>query len=120
MGGVTMFFSFTTVIPPALADGVVVQGEAQNAGQTIPAGALVINTASDEFVFGGMGATILFTQPEKNGVNVGLLNVEEGRYDEGGRWVHIRWLNGDQTNQGRQVMLDAGRFSIQRVKLYRY
>jgi hypothetical protein len=28
--------------------------------------------------------------------------------------------NGDQTNQGRHVRLGAGKFDIQRVKLYRY
>ena len=118
--GVTMQFTFQTVIPPALADGVVVQGEAANAGQAIPAGALVICTAPDEFVIAGMGATVFFSLPAESGVNVGLRSVEEGRYDAGGAWVHLRWLNGDQTNQGRQVMLDSGRFSIQRVKLYRY
>ena len=120
LGGVTMYFTFQTVIPPALADGVVVQGEAANAGQTVPAGAIVINTAPDEFIIAGTGVTVLFTASNEPGVSVGLLDVEEGRYDNSGKWCHLRWLNGDQTNQGRQVMLDAGRFGIQRVRLYRY
>jgi hypothetical protein len=120
LGGVTMYFTFQTVVPPALADGVVVQGEAANAGQTVPAGAIVISTAPDEFVIAGTGVTVLFTAPNEPGVSIGLLDVEEGRYDATGKWRHLRWLNGDQTNQGRQVMLDAGRFGIQRVRLYRY
>ena len=33
---------------------------------------------------------------------------------------HLRWLNGDQTRQGRHVRLEPGRFALQRVKLYRY
>jgi hypothetical protein len=32
----------------------------------------------------------------------------------------IRWLNGDETHQGRHVRLEPGRFSIQRVRLYLY
>ena len=50
---------------------------------------------------------------------VSLQSVEEGRY-ENGVWQHLRWLNGDQTHQGRHVRLEPGRFTIQRVKLYRY
>jgi beta-galactosidase GanA len=45
--------------------------------------------------------------------------VEEGTFEDG-RWRHVRWLNGDQTHQGRHVRLEPGRFAIQRVKLYRY
>ena len=37
-----------------------------------------------------------------------------------GQWVPGRWLNGDQTHQGRHVRLVPGKFDIQRVKLYRY
>ena len=37
-----------------------------------------------------------------------------------GRLEHVRFLNGDQTHQGRHVRLEMGRIGIQRVKLYRY
>ncbi len=37
-----------------------------------------------------------------------------------GKWVNRRWLNGDQTHQGRHVRLEPGRISVQRVRLYRY
>lgn len=45
--------------------------------------------------------------------------VPTGR-SEAGEWRHLRWLNGDQTHQGRHVRLEPGRFTLQRVKLYRY
>ena len=53
------------------------------------------------------------------GQRAGILSAEEGRYVDG-RWENIRWLNGDETHQGRHVRLPPGRFQIQRVRLYRY
>jgi Domain of unknown function (DUF5597) len=35
-----------------------------------------------------------------------------------GQWVTEKRLNGDQTNQGRQLMLDPHRVQIYRVRLY--
>lgn len=34
--------------------------------------------------------------------------------------VPVRWLNGDQTHQGRHIRLPAGRVGVQRFELYRY
>jgi hypothetical protein len=34
--------------------------------------------------------------------------------------MHTRWLNGDQTHQGRHVRVAPGDFGILRVKLYTY
>jgi Domain of unknown function (DUF5597) len=50
---------------------------------------------------------------------VGILSAQEGKYVEG-QWRPGRWLNGDQTHQGRHLRLSPGKFDIQRVKLYRY
>ena len=83
------------------------------------AGGLVVAIGPDEYVFAGTGLTITF---ESNGTGdplVGLLAVDEGKYVDG-QWVGGRRLNGDQTHQGRHVRLAAGKFGIQRVKLYRY
>ena len=78
----------------------------------------MIATAPDELVFAGTAVTVTFAA-SVTGKRVGILSVEEGRFVEG-RWEHIRWLNGDQTHQGRHVRLEPGRFAIQRVRLYLY
>jgi hypothetical protein len=66
----------------------------------------------------GIGVTVTFATIEP-GVQAGILSVEEGRFVDG-KWESIRWLNGDQTHQGRHLRLEPGRFAIQRLKLYRY
>jgi beta-galactosidase GanA len=53
------------------------------------------------------------------GWQAGILSVEEGRFVNG-KWQNVRWLNGDQTHQGRHLRLEPGRVSIQRINLYRY
>lgn len=78
----------------------------------------MIALGEDEFLFAGIGLTLTFASAE-GGWQAGILSVAEGRY-ENGEWRHLRWLNGDQTHQGRHVRLEPGRFTIQRVKLYRY
>ena len=85
---------------------------------TALAGGLVIATAPDEFVVAGTGITVTFESLVRGEV-LGILNVQEGHYVDG-VWRGGRWLNGDQTNQGRFVRLEPGRFAIQHIKLYRY
>ena len=85
----------------------------------VVAGGLVIMAGPDEFILAGTGLTVTFETEIPTGETVGLLSVQEGKYVNGG-WVPGRWLNGDQTNQGRQVRLAPGKFDIQRVKLYHY
>jgi beta-galactosidase GanA len=117
--------SFERAAPPQLADGLAVVVGADNSalaaggrGGAAPAGGLMITLGDDEFLFAGIGLTITFASTEA-GQQAGILSVAEGRYVDG-QWQHIRWLNGDQTHQGRHVRLEPGRFTIQRVKLYRY
>jgi beta-galactosidase GanA len=75
--------------------------------------------ATDEFLFAGIGLTVTFEARLVGPLQAGLLSVEEGRY-VAGEWHHVRWLNGDQTHQGRHLRLEPGRFGIQRVRLYTY
>jgi beta-galactosidase GanA len=117
--------SFERAAPPQLADGLAVvigtENSALAAGGrpgSAPVGGLMIALGDDEFLFAGIGLTITFARAE-GGDQAGLLSVEEGRF-ENGRWQHIRWLNGDQTHQGRHIRLEPGHFTLQRVKLYRY
>jgi hypothetical protein len=129
LGGWTIFATFERTSAAALADGVSiavgventtmsVAGGANRPATLLPAGGLAISLGQDEFIFAGTGLVLNFT-PKESEAQAGILSVEEGHFVDG-KWAHIRWLNGDQTHQGRHVRLEAGRFTIQRVKLYRY
>ena len=119
-GGLTLSASYERLEAPGLADGVINEAGDRAANRALlPAGALVIQLGPDEFLFGGIGVTITFAAPTPGDPQIGILSCEEGRY-EAGEWRHGRWLNGDQTHQGRHVRLEPGRFTLQRVKLYRY
>jgi beta-galactosidase GanA len=118
LNGYVMHASFERGAPASLADGAIVGERVGGVGTAWPAGGLVIATGPDEFLFAGIGVTVTFGLAEPGG-HVGILNVEEGRF-VGGAWKNIRWLNGDQTHQGRHLRLEPGRFTIQRITLHRY
>lgn len=125
LGDWLMHASFERSAPPSLADGLAVVVGVDNsavagrsAAGSAPAGGLVIKMDEDDFLFAGIGLTITFDSLAA-GQQAGILSVAEGVF-ENGKWKHVRWLNGDQTHQGRHVRLEPGRFTIQRVKLYRY
>jgi hypothetical protein len=75
-------------------------------------GGLVIQSGEDEFLVAGKGLTIVFGSAD--GAMVGIEHAIEGLDDKG------RWLNGDETHQGRHIGLPGDAYTIQRVKLYRY
>ena len=78
----------------------------------------MLATAPGEYVVAGTAVTLTFASTVP-GQRAGILSAEEGRFVDG-RFENIRWLNGDETHQGRHVRLEPGRFSIQRVRLYLY
>ena len=120
MGDVVLAATYERVAAPSLADGVINEvGDRAKDTTRLPAGAIVIRTGPDELVVGGIGVTLTFDPVEAGTDTVGILSCEEGRYSDG-VWQHRRWLNGDQTHQGRHVRLEPGRFTVQRVALYRY
>lgn len=80
--------------------------------------AMVIQLAPDEFAILGMGVTITLSPADGKG-KVGIDRVQEGRFADG-NWVGGRWLNGDETHQGRHVRFYDGRWTVQRVTIYRY
>lgn len=82
-------------------------------------GALVMQLATDEFVFAGAGVTFTFEPLGDGPSRAGIERADEGRYVDGD-WRPGRRLNGDQTHQGRHVRLAPGAMSTQRVRLYRY
>lgn len=116
LGGYVLHVAFEKTASFDLADGVVPAAATPVAP---PTGGLVIATGPDEFLIAGMGIATTFRLREPNASQVGLLSVEEGRFVDG-QWTHLRWLNGDQTNQGRHVRNEPGRFTIQRVKLFQF
>lgn len=98
---------------------VTFQSPPGSTSQQRTGGGLIIALAPGEFLFAGSGMTITFT-PATPGLPVaGILRAQQGHL-ENGKWIGGRWLNGDQTHQGRHIRLEASEFSIQRVTLYRY
>jgi beta-galactosidase GanA len=79
---------------------------------------LFISTGPDEFVVVGRAMNVYFTACDSS-ENVGLGTVEEGVYANG-QWVPGRRLNGDETPEWRALRFPSDRYSIQRVRLYRY
>jgi beta-galactosidase GanA len=119
-GGLLLNVTYEHLEAPALQDGVINEAGDKSATTTpLPAGAIIIRLGPDDFLVGGIGVTITFSSPTPGDPHIGILDCAEGRYEDG-RWHHLRWLNGDQTNQGRHVRLEPGHFTLQRVRLYRY
>jgi beta-galactosidase GanA len=81
--------------------------------------AMIVQLSPDEFAIAGMGVTITFLPADGQG-KVGIDRVQEGRFAKDGTWAGGRWLNGDETHQGRHVHLHDQQWTVQRVKLYRY
>jgi len=79
---------------------------------------IVVQTGKNEFVIGGSALTISVSKDVDAGYGIaGIVSVEEGSRS-GGRWKTSQRLNGDQSNQGRNVSLPAREFKLLRVKLY--
>jgi hypothetical protein len=80
--------------------------------------AMAVQLDHEEFAVLGMGVTLTFAPADGNG-KIGIDRVQEGSFHDG-QWAGARWLNGDQTHQGRHVHFEEGSWSVQRVTLYRY
>lgn len=88
--------------------------------ETWPLGSsIIIQMTENEFFIAGTGVVVTFKHREDKAINVGLLKVDEGNFEEG-KWKVKRHLNGDQTHQGRHVNIGTNQFAIQRVELYEY
>ena len=81
--------------------------------------AIIIQTGEDEFYMAGTGFVITFKHRDNKDLNVGLLKVDEGKF-ENNKWTVLRHLNGDQTHQGRHVNIPTGQFGTHRVVLYMF
>ena len=80
---------------------------------------IAIQSRQSEFYIAGGGLTISFARdPDVDNKLTGIISIEQVRRDANGGWVTERRLNGDQSNQGRQLSMDPHRMRIYRVKLY--
>jgi beta-galactosidase GanA len=100
--------------PPPISTGAKEETELPGAH-----GGLVIQTGDDEFFVAGTGMILRFLSTDRASPVAGIETVEEGRFEKGA-WSRGRVLNGDETNQGRELRLASGQFTIRRLRLYRY
>jgi beta-galactosidase GanA len=82
-------------------------------------GGLIIETGPDEFFVAGTGMNIYFGTTGIGDPIAGIQSVWEGHFVNG-VWSPGRLLNGDETNQGRQLKVASGQFTIHKVRLYHY
>ena len=80
---------------------------------------LFIQLGPDDYAIVGRSISVYFEAATDAAQSVGLATVEEGQYVDG-RWVPGRRLNGDETPDWRGLWFPGDRYTIQKIKLYRY
>lgn len=79
---------------------------------------LVLESSPGEFYIAGSGLTVSFARdPDADSGIAGIESIEQVSRASG-QWTTVRRLNGDQTNQGRQLLMDAHFSRIYRVRLH--
>jgi hypothetical protein len=79
---------------------------------------LLLEAAPDEFLVIGSGLTVKISRdPDTDAKIAGIASIEQIE-KAGPEWQVIARLNGDQSNQGRQLMMDTHDVRIYRLKLY--
>jgi len=126
LGNYTLTLSYTgrtLRLAPQTKGGIVASppppGATMVAEPPEDAAAILVNTAPDEFYFSDVGSAMRvdFTANTPGPANVGLGDVEEGRFVDG-KWQVIRQIAGDDTAQGEILMLRPN--VILRVTVYRF
>jgi beta-galactosidase GanA len=79
---------------------------------------LILQSSANEFYIVGSGLTIGISRDADVDRRIAGIESVEQVSRSSGHWITERRLNGDQTNQGRQVVLDPHRQHIYRVRLY--
>jgi hypothetical protein len=81
---------------------------------------LVMQTAPDEFYILGSGLTVSFLRdPDVDDQVAGIAGIAELAWKDG-RWTVAVQMNGDQSDQGRELLMDAHSIHLYRVRLYGY
>ncbi len=83
-------------------------------------GMMVIEERPNDFLIVGGGLTVTFLRdPDVDNRIAGIAEAEQ-IIRTGSGWATERVLNGDQTDQGRALLMDAHQLQIYRVRLYTY
>lgn len=79
---------------------------------------IVMETGPNQFLIVGSGLTVSFLRdPDTDNRLAGIASVDQGMRS-GQDWTTERRLNGDQTDQGRALLMDAHEIRVYRVTLY--
>ena len=80
---------------------------------------IVIATGDGHFLGAGQGFRVLFQPLHTPGERIGINLVQEGKFEDG-KWVGGRYLNGDETDQGRSWRFAFWAPSISKCSVYRF
>ncbi|MBB6145287.1 hypothetical protein HNQ77_003245 [Silvibacterium bohemicum] len=79
---------------------------------------MVVEASPNEFYIAGSGLTVnFFRDPDVDNKQSGIASIEEVNR-VAGNWTVARRLNGDQSNQGRQLAMAPHEVHVYRVRLY--
>lgn len=79
---------------------------------------LVIESGANQFTVMGSGLRVEFLRdPDMDNQAAGIAGIEQMAY-AAGKWTVARELNGDQSDQGRALQMDAHAFRVYRLRLY--
>lgn len=79
---------------------------------------LVLQSAPDEFYVVGTGLTVTIRRDADVDARVATIGSIEEVARSGDGWKVLRRLNGDQSNQGRQLMMDPRNAHVYRVRMH--
>ncbi len=82
-------------------------------------GGMIIMVSPNEYYIAGRGIVVTFESATGEGILAGIGRLDEGKFVNG-KWIPGLRMNGDQSNQGRQMDLPGDTYSIQKVVLYKY
>jgi len=81
---------------------------------------MVIQSAPNEFLIVGSGLSVTFQRdPDTDDQIAGIASIDQVTRSAA-NWVTDRVLNGDQSDQGRQLLMAPDAIAIYRVRLYAY
>jgi Domain of unknown function (DUF5597)/Beta-galactosidase len=110
--------SQTVALGGYLFQGSLSRAWSTNALQANDGGMLLLESAPNEFLVAGIGLTVKMTRdPHTDGQVAGISSIEE-LTRAGSEWKVTARLNGDQSNQGRQLSMDPHKVKIYRLRMY--